>query len=66
MATKKTKATLIQAENGAVKRVRLNDQEYDVVSAMPTVINGQVGVTLTLVGVDVDAEVEGRADRRDA
>ena len=55
---KKPRATLIQAPNGAVRRVRLDNQEFEVVSAMPTVVNGQVGVTMTIVNVEIDAAVE--------
>ena len=55
---KKPRATLIQAPNGAVRRVRLDNQEFEVVSAMPTIVNGQVGVTMTIVNVEIDAAVE--------
>ena len=39
-------------------KVRIDDVEVDVVSAMPTIINGQIAVTMTLVGVDLSAETE--------
>ena len=52
MATKKV--TFVQSkDNGGVKKVRIDDVEVDVVSAMPTIINGQIAVTMTLVGVDL-------------
>ena len=57
MATKKV--TFIQAkDNAGVRKVRIDDVEVDVVSAMPTIINGQIAVTMTLVGVDLSAETE--------
>ena len=57
MATKKV--TFVQSkDNGGVKKVRIDDVEVDVVSAMPTIINGQIAVTMTLVGVDLSAETE--------
>ena len=50
MATKKV--TFVQAkDNAGVRKVRIDDVEVDVVSAMPTIINGQIAVTMTLVGV---------------
>ena len=57
MATKKV--TFIQAkDNAGVRKVRIDDVDVDVVSAMPTIINGQIAVTMTLVGVDLSAETE--------
>lgn len=56
--TEKTNVTLIQGKDGQVKRVRVDGTEFSVLHAGPTVMQGQMGVTLTLVGVNVDAEME--------
>lgn len=59
MAKKTMKVSLVQNRDGAVKKIRVDGHEIEVLSAMPTLVNGQLAVAVTLVGVDLSAEVDG-------
>lgn len=56
--SKKLKVTLIQSNDGQVRRVRLGDSEVEVQSAMPTLIGGKVSVSLMLQDVEIDGVME--------
>ncbi|CAO4179397.1 hypothetical protein CLBKND_03405 [Methylorubrum aminovorans] len=57
-AVEKTKVTLIQGNDSQIRRVRIGDMEMAVQHAGPTVADGQMAVTMTVVGIDVDVERE--------
>lgn len=50
------KVTLIQGKDGQVRRVRVDATEIAVMHAGPTLINGKMGVSMTLIDIDLTAE----------
>lgn len=56
MAQKKTSVVLIQGKDGQIRRVRVDGNEFAVMSAGPTMMNGEIGVVMTLTGVEVSGE----------
>jgi hypothetical protein len=53
----KSKVVLLQQPNGMVNGVRIDGQEIAVAHAGPVVMNGSMGVTLTISDVEISAEV---------
>ncbi|WP_046869352.1 hypothetical protein [Microvirga massiliensis] len=58
MAEKKTRVVFIQANGGPVSRIRIGDVEIPVHHAGPTIVDGTIGVALTIKNVEIDAETE--------
>lgn len=56
--SEKTPVTLIQGKDTQIKRVRIGDVELKVQHAGPVMINGQMGVSMTLLDVNIQGEVE--------
>jgi hypothetical protein len=54
----KPKVVLVQQSNtGVINKVRIDGTEFDVTHAGPVIVNGTMGVTLTITDVEVSAEV---------
>ena len=54
----KSKVVLVQQPNtGVISKVRIDGTEFDVTHAGPVVVNGSMGVSLTITDVEVSAEV---------
>lgn len=56
MADVKTKITVLQDANGAVKAVRINGVEIPVVHCGPAMGAGQMNFVLTIGDVEIDYE----------
>ena len=54
----KSKVVFVQHRNtGVINKVRIDDTEFSVTHAGPVIVNGTMGVTLTITDVEVSAEV---------
>ncbi|GJD69908.1 hypothetical protein [Methylobacterium gnaphalii] len=61
-ATTPPKVVLISSNGmGSPNRVRINGNEFDVAGASPIIQGGQIGVSLTLIGVELSAEIVPQA-----
>lgn len=62
--TEKTKVVLMQEASGNITRVRVGKAEFGVKHAGPTIIDGTMGVSLTIADVEVTVEQVKSGDQK--